>query len=192
MGLPFFDFFLQVELPHGKYYTNPIIHPIWVLEAVDSHHPDNLLNLPMEANVPEWASGSEKNTLVFTMLRVTGSRPQFRKPTNFRKGRLQMFRPTRSSELSRCWVMVSWGVLVQKNYVSRVTSEVTESFLMCIWCPPCLSFVRFVPCCRWLCIRSFVPCHWHACYFVSSGLKNTGWAPRVQGWIGHCPRLEPG
>ena len=31
------------------------------------------------------------------------------------KGRLQIFRPTRSSEFSRCWVMVSWGVLVQKN-----------------------------------------------------------------------------
>ena len=133
----------------------------------------------MAAGVSAWASGSERNNSVFPMLRVSGSRPQFRKSKNLRKGRLQMFRPTRSSELSRCWVMVSWGVLVQKNYFPRVISEVTESPRMRHWCPPCLSFVRFVPCCRCLCIRSFVPCHWHTCYFVSSGLKNTGWATRV-------------
>ena len=142
--------------------------------------------------VPAWSSGSDRNTSVFPMLGVTGSRPQFRKPKNFQKGRLQMFRSTRSSEFSRCWVMVSWGVLVQKNQVPRVTSKVTESPRMCNQCPLCLSFVRFVPCCRCLCIRSFVPCHWHACYFVSSGLNNTGWVHRVQGWIGYCPRLEPG
>ena len=65
--------------------------------------------------VPAWACGSERNTSVFPMLGVTGSRPHFRKPENCRKGRLQMFRPTRSSEFSRCWVMVSCGVLVQKN-----------------------------------------------------------------------------
>ena len=29
------------------------------------------------------------------------------------------------------------------------------------WLPPCLSFLRFVPCCHCLCIRSFVPCHWN-------------------------------
>ena len=65
--------------------------------------------------VPASASDSERNTSVFPMLGVTGSRPQFQKPENFRKGRLQIFRPTRSSEFSRCWLMVSWGVLVQKN-----------------------------------------------------------------------------
>ena len=65
--------------------------------------------------VPAWASGSEQNNLVFPMLGVTGTRPRFRNPEKFRKGRLQMFRTTRSNEFSRCWVMVSWGVLVQKN-----------------------------------------------------------------------------
>ena len=86
-------------------------------------------------DIPAWAGGSERNTLVFPMLGVTGSRPQFRKPNNFLKGRLQMFRPTRSSKFSRCWVMVSWGVLVHKNYVPCVTSEVTESPRLCNWCP---------------------------------------------------------
>ena len=65
--------------------------------------------------VPASASGSERNTSAFPMLGVTGSRPQFRKPKSFRKGILQMFRPTRRSEFSRCWVIFSWGVLVHKN-----------------------------------------------------------------------------
>ena len=40
--------------------------------------------------IPAWASGSERNTSVFHMLRVTGSGPQFRKPENFWKGRLDV------------------------------------------------------------------------------------------------------
>ena len=38
--------------------------------------------------IPAWASGSKRNTSVFHMLGVTSSGPQFRKPENFRKGRL--------------------------------------------------------------------------------------------------------
>ena len=41
-------------------------------------------------DIPAWASGSERNTLVFHMLGVTGSGPQFRKSENFRKGRLDV------------------------------------------------------------------------------------------------------
>ena len=43
--------------------------------------------------VPAWASGSERNTSVFPMPGVTGSRPQFLKLKNFRKGRLQISGP---------------------------------------------------------------------------------------------------
>ena len=39
---------------------------------------------------PAWDSGSEQNTLVFHMLGVTGSGPQFRKPEKFRKGKLDV------------------------------------------------------------------------------------------------------
>ena len=42
------------------------------------------------------------------------------------------------------------------------------------WCPPCLSFVRFVTCCHCLCIRSFVPCHWNAGLLRLVGLKEYG------------------
>ena len=35
--------------------------------------------------IPAWACGSERNTLVFHMLGVTASGPQFRKPENSRK-----------------------------------------------------------------------------------------------------------
>ena len=72
-----------------------------------------VLGIPV--TVPARSSGSEQNNKVFPMLMVTGSRLQFWNPQNCRKGRLQMFRPARSIKLSRCWVMVSLGVLVQKN-----------------------------------------------------------------------------
>ena len=58
-------------------------------------------------SVLAWASGFERINSLLSMLGVTGSIPQFRKPKNFRKGRLQVFRPTCSSKFSRCWVMVS-------------------------------------------------------------------------------------
>ena len=57
--------------------------------------------------VPVWVCGFERNNSVFPMLGVTGLNPQFWKPKNFRKGKLQVFSPTRSSELSRYWLMVS-------------------------------------------------------------------------------------
>ena len=40
--------------------------------------------------IPVLASGSERNTSVFHMLGVTSSGPQFQKPENFRKGRLDV------------------------------------------------------------------------------------------------------
>ena len=43
--------------------------------------------------IPAWASGSERNNSVFHMLGVTGSGPQFRKPENFWKGRLDVSGP---------------------------------------------------------------------------------------------------
>ena len=58
-------------------------------------------------DVPEWASGFKRDTSVFSILRVNGSNPQFRKPEKFRKEILHVFRPKRSNEFSRCWVMVS-------------------------------------------------------------------------------------
>ena len=48
-----------------------------------------LLNGPK--NVPAWDKGFEWDNLVFSMLGVTGLILQFRKPTNFWKGRLQSF-----------------------------------------------------------------------------------------------------
>ena len=83
-----------------------------------------------------------------------------------------MFRPTRSSEFSRCWVTVSPGSS-EKNTVPPVTREVTEDPYV-NWCPLCLSFVRFVPCCHCLCIRSFVPCHWNVGLLRLVGLKEYG------------------
>ena len=73
-----------------------------------------------QKSVPAWASGFEQDTQVFPMLRVTGLIPQFQNPKNFWKEGLQVFRSTRSSEFSRCWVMVSQGVMVQKNQVPRL------------------------------------------------------------------------
>ena len=43
-----------------------------------------------QSPISAWASGSERDTSVFHMLGVTGSGPQFRKPENFRKGRLDV------------------------------------------------------------------------------------------------------
>ena len=42
------------------------------------------------------------------------------------------------------------------------------------WCPPYLSFVRFITCCHCLCIRSSVPCHWNAGLLRLVGLKEYG------------------
>ena len=123
--------------------------------------------------VPAWASGSEQNTSVFPMLGVAGSRPQFRKPENFQKGRLQMFWPTRSNEFSRCWVMVSSGVLVKINYVPRVTSEVTESTRMWNWCPRvCPSFVLSPVVIDYVSVHSSLVIEMHVIFLV--GLKEYG------------------
>ena len=84
-----------------------IPHILW-----DIRRSKYLFDMGRSAQVPAWASGSERDTSEFLMLGVTGLVPQFRKPKSFWKGRLQVFRPTRSSEFSRCWVMVSFGVLV--------------------------------------------------------------------------------
>ena len=50
-------------------------------------------NLPpnncYKCDVPALAKGFERDTLVFSMLGVTGSIPKFRKPKNFRRGGLQ-------------------------------------------------------------------------------------------------------
>ena len=100
-----------------------------------------------------------------------------------------MFRLTRSSEFPRCWVIVSPGCS-EKNTVPPVTREVTEDRYV-NWCPPCLSCVRFVPCCHCLCIRSFVPCHWNAGLLCLFGLKEYGLGTQSLGrWIVHCSRLE--
>ena len=85
------------------------------LENMRKQHPQLGFTFTTSLDVPAWASGSERNTSLFPMLGVTSSILQFLKPKNFQKRRLQMFRPTRSSKFSRCWVTVSWGVLVQKN-----------------------------------------------------------------------------
>ena len=100
-----------------------------------------------------------------------------------------MFRLTRSSEFPRCWVIVFPGCSA-KNTVPPVTREVTED-LYVNWCPPCLSCVRFVPCCHCLCIRSFVPCHWNAGLLRLVRLKEYGLGTQSLGcWTVHCSRLE--
>ena len=40
-------------------------------------------------SVPAWAKGFDQDTSVLSMIRVTGSSPQFRKPATFRKGGLE-------------------------------------------------------------------------------------------------------
>ena len=100
-----------------------------------------------------------------------------------------MFRLTRSSEFPRSWVIVSPGCS-EKNTVPPVTREVTEYPYM-NWCPPCLSFVRFILCWHCLCICSFVPCHWNAGLLCLVGLKEYGLGTQSLGrWIVHCSRLE--
>ena len=95
-----------------------ILHPFWVIILLLKLIPTEIYSIMI---VPACASGSDKNTSVFCMLGVTGSGPHFRKPENFWKGRFQMFRPTRSSEFSRCWVMVSLGVLkIMRSLVSQL------------------------------------------------------------------------
>ena len=123
------------------------------------------------------------------MLGVTGSGPRFRKPAKLSEGKIVMFRLMRRSKFSRCWVIVSLGCS-EKNTVPPVTREVTE-YPYVNWCLPCLSCVRFVPCCHCLCIRSFVPCHWNAGLLRLVGLKEYGLGTQSLGrWIFHCPRLE--
>ena len=56
--------------------------------------------------------------------------------------------------------------------------------------PPCLSFVRFVPCCHCLCIRSFFPCHWNAGLLRLVGLKEYGLG--TQSLRLNCPLSEVG
>ena len=60
---------------------------------------------------------------VFHMLRITGSGPRFQKPEKLSEGKIVMFRLMRSSEFSRCWVIVSPGCS-EKNTVPTVTREV--------------------------------------------------------------------
>ena len=72
---------------------------------IDSTIPTALINNLVW--VAAWASGFGRDTSLFPMLGFTGPNPQFRKSKNFRKRRLQVFRPKSSSKLSRCWVMVS-------------------------------------------------------------------------------------
>ena len=65
---------------------------VFMIAIINPPHqfPSQLLTL---VGVPAWASGFEQDTSVFSMLGVTGSNPQFRKPENFRRGRLQVFSP---------------------------------------------------------------------------------------------------
>ena len=41
-------------------------------------------------NIQVWAKGFDQDALVFSMIKVTGSTPQYRNLKNFRKGRLQI------------------------------------------------------------------------------------------------------
>ena len=99
-----------------------------------------------------------------------------------------MFRPTRIRKFSPFWVMVSPGCS-EKNTVPPVTREVTEDPYV-NWCPPCMSFVRFVPCCHCLCIRSFVPCYWNAGLLRLVRLKEYGRGTQSLGL--NCPLSEVG
>ena len=123
------------------------------------------------------------------MLGVTGSGPRFWKPEKLLEGKIVMFRLTRSSEFPRCWVIDSPGCS-EKNTFPPVTREVTESHSLWIGAPPCLSCVRFVPCCHCLCIRSFVPCHWNAGLLRLFGLKEYGLGTQSLGL--NCPLSEVG
>ena len=123
------------------------------------------------------------------MLGVTGSGPRFRKPEKLSEGKVVMFRLTRSSEFPHCWVIVSPGCS-ENSTVPPITRELIEDPYV-NWCPPCLSCVRFVPCCHCLCIRSFVPCHWNAGLLRLVGLKEYRLGTQSLGrWIVHCLMLE--
>ena len=56
-----------------SYYEKSII-------LVIHTHPSTVASL--------WVKGSDQDTSVFSMIRVTGSIPQFRNPENFWKGRI--------------------------------------------------------------------------------------------------------
>ena len=118
---------------------------------------------------------SERNTSVFHMLGVTGSGLRFRKPEKLSEGKIEMFRLTGSIKFPRCWVIVSPGCF-EKYTVSSVTREVTEDPYV-NWCPPCLSvFVLFPVVIAYVSVHSSLVIEMQV-YFVSLGLKNTGWAP---------------
>ena len=100
-----------------------------------------------------------------------------------------MFRPTRSSKFSRYWVMVSPGCS-EKNTVPPVIRQVTATHSLWIGAPRvCPSFVLF-PCCHFLCIRSFVPCHWNSGLLRLVRLKEYGLGTQSLGL--NCPLSEVG
>ena len=93
-----------------------------------------------------------------------------------------MFRLTRSSEFSRCWVIVSPGCS-EKNISPPVTREVTATHALLIGAPHvCPSFVSFPFVIAYVSVNSSLVIEMRV-YFVSSGLKNTGWAPIHSEWV---------
>ena len=89
-----------------------------------------------------------------------------------------MFRPTRSSEFSHCLVMVAPGCS-EKNTVPPDTREVTATHSPWIGAPHvCPLFVSFPVVIAYVSVHLSLVIEMRV-YFVSSGLKNTGWAPRV-------------
>ena len=123
---------------------------------------------------PSMGKGFWSDTLLSFMIGATGFSPQFRKPENFRKGKINVFRPMRGSGFSRYQIMVkSLGVMLKKDLVPRPTQEVTEStHSVKYWCPPCLSFA----CCMLYFFHSSLVI---GMLFRLVRLKNVGWAPRV-------------
>ena len=102
----------------------------------------------------------------------------FRKFLRLSKGKIVIFRLTRNSEFPRCWVIVSLGCS-EKNTVSPVIREVTATHSLLIGAPRvCPAFVSFPVVIAYVSVHSSLVIEMRV-YFVSSGLKNTGWAPRV-------------
>ena len=138
--------------------------------------------------IPAWASGPSEILWYFI---CSGSPIQDRGFESLRTfGREdEMFRPTRSSEFSCCWVMVSPGCS-EKNRLPPIKREVTATHPLWIGAPRVCPLFVFFPCCNCLCIRSFVPCHWNVGLLRLVGLKEYGLGTQSLGL--NCPLSEVG
>ena len=106
--------------------------------------------------------------------RVLGPRTHFQEPEDFMKGKLYVFRPTRSSGFSHYRVMVKYPVVMLRRTMYLVPHKRQPRVPFC----SLIGAYRVCPSLVVCCIN-IVHLLSLTCCFVSSGLKNAGWTPGV-------------